>query len=146
MEAVEYSTRFAVGLFYEEGVMLDLPANISYVNNDPVFRYYAVDNQKRNRRKIILSSIKNSLKIMILIFFCVSANFPPSVCVHTSVPFGVQNADKTIAEIEPVLMKALQASFPNLLAFKPASIKIQKWKYSQVSYIKPGLDTPCNGC
>ena len=61
-------------------------------------------------------------------------------------PFGVQNADKTIAEIEPVLMKALQASFPILLDFKPASIKIQKWKYSQVSYIKPGLDTPCYGC
>jgi renalase len=51
LEAVEYSTRFAVGLYYDKGTVLN-PPYISYVNNDPIFRYYAVDNMKRNRRKL----------------------------------------------------------------------------------------------
>ena len=50
LENVQYSSRYAVGLFYEPGTKLDLPFDVSYLKDDPVFRYIAVDNARRNRR------------------------------------------------------------------------------------------------
>lgn len=39
--------------------------------------------------------------LQILYFLFYVANQNPTVCVHTSAPFGAQNEDKTISEIEP---------------------------------------------
>lgn len=50
LEKVEYSSRFALGLFYEKDAELKLPADVGYVNDHPVFRYFAIDNRRRNRR------------------------------------------------------------------------------------------------
>ena len=53
---VQYSSRYALGLFYESGTTLNLPYSATYLDNDPVFRFLAVDNVKRNRRKISWNS------------------------------------------------------------------------------------------
>jgi len=108
LEAVRYSSRYALGLFYDEGASLNLPFNASYLYEDPVFRFIAVDNVKRNRPEL-----------------------PVSVLLHTSVPFGLKYIDQTVKEVEPILMKALKESFPDLPP--PKAVKCQKWKFSQVS-------------
>lgn len=51
LEAVRYSARYALGLFYDAKTELNLPYEMSYLNDDPIFRFVAVDNIKRNRRK-----------------------------------------------------------------------------------------------
>jgi len=107
LEAVSYSSRYALGLFYDEGASLNLPFSASYLYQDPVFRFIAVDNVKRNRPEL-----------------------PISVVLHTSVPFGLEHIDKTVGEVEPILKKALQQSFPNLPP--PKAMKCHKWKFSQV--------------
>lgn len=53
LEDVQYSCRFCLGLFYEKDTDdLKLPADVGYVNNHPVYRYFAIDNKRRNRRKL----------------------------------------------------------------------------------------------
>lgn len=61
-----------------------------------------------------------------------AAEFPASVVLHTSVPFGVDNVERTVPEMEPILKEALQRSFPNLPM--PKAVKCHKWRYSQVLY------------
>jgi len=128
LEAVRYSSRYALGLFYDEGASLNLPFNASYLYEDPVFRFIAVDNVKRNRRNLhmllsILFFYNNDFIINL-------AELPVSVLLHTSVPFGLKYIDQTVKEVEPILMKALKESFPDLPP--PKAVKCQKWKFSQV--------------
>jgi len=108
LEAVRYSSRYALALFYDEGASLNLPFNASYLYEDPIFRFIAIDNLKRNRPEL-----------------------PISLVLHTSVPFGLKHIDRTVKEVEPILMSALEQSFPDLPP--PKAVKCQKWKFSQVS-------------
>ena len=50
--------------------------------------------------------------------------------VHTSVEFGERHVDMTPAEVQPILMRHVTELFPDWPA--PASVKCQKWRYSQV--------------
>lgn len=54
LEAVSYSSRYALALFYDESASLNLPYNASYLYEDPIFRFVAIDNIKRNRRKLLI--------------------------------------------------------------------------------------------
>lgn len=49
LQAVDYSSRYALGLFFEPGATVSLRngASAQYVTNDPVIRFVAVDNEKR---------------------------------------------------------------------------------------------------
>ena len=47
LNKVEYSSRFALGVFFKAGTKLDLDWDCKYVDHDPVVRYIAVDNRKR---------------------------------------------------------------------------------------------------
>ena len=50
LKQVEYSSRYALGLYYENGTKLDdLAHKMCYLDSDPVFRFMAVDNIKRNQ-------------------------------------------------------------------------------------------------
>ncbi|XP_059351197.1 renalase-like [Daphnia carinata] len=108
LSTVEYSSRYAVGLYYDQGAELNLPFKASYLKDDPVFRYIAVDNLRRNRPEL-----------------------PTSVVFHTSVPFGLKHVELSIPEAEPILKEAIQRSFPGLP--EPKAFKCQKWRYSQVT-------------
>lgn len=59
-----------------------------------------------------------------------AAQLPPSVVLHTSVPFGIEHVDRTVPEAEPILKEALKRAFPDLPT--PKALKCHKWRYSQV--------------
>ncbi|XP_037782200.1 renalase-like isoform X1 [Penaeus monodon] len=115
--AVDYSSRYALGLFYEKGTTISLKdseASAQYVTNDPVIRFVAIDNQKRG-----------------------AEGNAPSVVIHTSVPFGKAHVEKTPEQVQPMLVKRVQEMFPEWP--EPNFIKCQKWRFSQVSSAYPGL-------
>ncbi|XP_062859258.1 renalase isoform X2 [Trichomycterus rosablanca] len=110
LEAVSYSSRYALGLFYKASVHIGVPWVAKYVTNNPCIRYIAIDDKKRNLE---------------------SKQSGPSVVVHTSVPFGTEHLEKTLEEVQPIILQELQKVMQGLP--EPESIKCQKWRYSQVT-------------
>ncbi|KAM6067733.1 renalase isoform 2-T6 [Chlamydotis macqueenii] len=64
-----------------------------------------------------------------------SPEIGPSVVVHTTVTFGSEHLDSDPAEVQQLILSHLQTIVPSLP--KPASIKCQKWRYSQVTKAVP---------
>lgn len=110
LEAVSYSSRYALGLFYKADTRIDVPWAAKYVSNNPCIRFIAIDDKKRNL----------ALK-----------NCGPSVVVHTSVPFGIQHLEEEKDGVQPIILEELEKVMPDLP--QPDSIKCQKWRYSQVT-------------
>ncbi|XP_012675473.1 renalase isoform X2 [Clupea harengus] len=110
LEAVSYSSRYALGLFYPPHTHIPAPWAAKYVSNSPCIRFIAVDDKKRHTE---------------------SPDCGPSMVVHTSVPFGVQHLEAEKEQVQPLIMQELQRLMPHLP--QPASIKCQKWRYSQVT-------------
>ncbi|XP_016871873.1 renalase isoform X10 [Homo sapiens] len=48
LEAVSYSSRYALGLFYEAGTKIDVPWAGQYITSNPCIRFVSIDNKKRN--------------------------------------------------------------------------------------------------
>ena len=113
LEAVSYSTRFVLGLYYNETVDLGVDWACKYVADDPVIRFVSIDNLKRERSDV-----------------------PSSILVHSTVPFGLKNINKTHEEMKPIMLKALLEMFPNLPTTEDQ--KSLKWLYSQVHKGYPG--------
>ncbi|XP_053891340.1 renalase isoform X2 [Malaclemys terrapin pileata] len=114
LESVSYSSRFALGLFYEAGTWIDVPWAAQYITNNPCIRFISIDNKKRNIE---------------------SSEFGPSVVVHTSVPFGTAHLEWDKEKVQPIILDHLENIMPGLP--KPTSIKCQKWRYSQVTKAIP---------
>lgn len=55
----------------------------------------------------------------------------PSLVVHTSVSFGLENLEKDKEEVQAIIMEELLKVLPGLP--QPVSVKCHKWRYSQVS-------------
>lgn len=51
LKKVEYSCRFAMGLFYKPPTTIDVPWGAKYFYDDPCIRYVAIDNKKRGAGK-----------------------------------------------------------------------------------------------
>ncbi|XP_011662386.2 renalase isoform X2 [Strongylocentrotus purpuratus] len=117
LKAVQYSSRFALGLFYPPGVTIDVPYVGKYVDGNPCIRWVSVDNEKRGVD---------------------GKTHGPSVVVHTSVPFGIKHIDMAKSDVQPIIMNHLNDVIPNLP--EPSSIKCVGWRYSQVS--KPLAGAP----
>jgi len=115
LKSVEYSTRFAVGLFYDTSVDIPVQWTAKYISGHDIYRYVAIDNKKRG-----------------------DLTGPTSVVAHTSVPFGIKNIDATPESMKDMLVKSLMELFPTWP--KPASVKCLKWKFSQVSRSYPSND------
>jgi len=107
LEAVSYSTRFVLGMFYNKPVDLGVSWASNYISKDPVIRFVSVDNIKRGR-----------------------PDLPTSVLVHTTVPFGTQNMQATPEEMKPTLLAAVKKMYPEWP--EPEDLKSLKWLYSQV--------------
>uniref|UniRef100_A0A8C4U1J4 Renalase, FAD dependent amine oxidase n=1 Tax=Falco tinnunculus TaxID=100819 RepID=A0A8C4U1J4_FALTI len=123
LESVSYSSRYALGLFYEAGTWIDVPWAAQYITDNPCIRFISIDNKKRNIE---------------------SPEIGPSVVVHTTVTFGSEHLDSDPAEVQQLILSHLERIVPSLP--KPASIKCQKWRYSQVLWwdqsagrVLPGL-------
>lgn len=48
LESASYSSRYALGLFYEAGARIDVPWAAAYIADNPCIRFVSVDNKKRN--------------------------------------------------------------------------------------------------
>ncbi|KAM8924097.1 renalase isoform 2-T2 [Pelodytes ibericus] len=114
LETVSYSSRYALGLFYEAGTQIDVPWAAKYITDNPCIRFISIDNKKRNVE---------------------SSGVGPSLVVHTSVPFGIQHLEEEKETVQPKILKELGTILPNLP--QPMHIKCQKWRYSQVTEAFP---------
>ncbi|XP_069467380.1 renalase isoform X2 [Ambystoma mexicanum] len=110
LEAVSYSSRYALGLFYEAGTQLDVAWAARYITNNPCIRFISIDNKKRNIG---------------------SPDVGQSIVVHTSVPFGIEHLESEKEEVQKLILHQLESLMPGLP--QPASVKCQKWRYSQVT-------------
>lgn len=57
LKSVEYSSRYALGLFFEEGAQVSLKDEetaAQYITNNPIARFIALDNKKRAAGKTAL--------------------------------------------------------------------------------------------
>ncbi|XP_010156095.1 PREDICTED: renalase-like [Eurypyga helias] len=114
LESASYSSRYALGLFYEAGTRIDVPWAAQYITDNPCIRFISIDNKKRNIE---------------------SPEIGPSVVVHTTVTFGSEHLDSDPAEVQQLILSHLERIVPSLPT--PASIKCQKWRYSQVTKAVP---------
>ncbi|XP_021080733.1 renalase isoform X2 [Mesocricetus auratus] len=48
LASVSYSSRYALGLFYEAGMKIDVPWAAQYITSNPCIRFISIDNKKRN--------------------------------------------------------------------------------------------------
>uniref|UniRef100_A0A8D2J4D9 L-amino-acid oxidase n=1 Tax=Varanus komodoensis TaxID=61221 RepID=A0A8D2J4D9_VARKO len=108
LESVSYSSRYALGLFYEAGTQIDVPWAAQYISNNPCIRFISIDNKKRNIE---------------------SSDVGPSIVVHTSVSFGTRHLEWDKEKVQQLILNHLKDIIPHLP--KPTSIKCQKWRYSQ---------------
>lgn len=109
LDAVVYSSRFAVALFFPPDVVFSFSWAARYVTGNKCICYIAADSRKRN------------------------ADVPgrgPSLVVHTSVPFGLEHLEKDKDDVQPIILQELYKLLPDLP--QPISTKCQKWRYSQV--------------
>ncbi|NP_001087333.1 renalase, FAD-dependent amine oxidase L homeolog [Xenopus laevis] len=114
LKSVRYSSRYALGLFYEAGAQIHVPWAAKYITDNPCIRFISVDNKKRNVE---------------------SPEVGPSLVVHTSVPFGIEHLEEEKESVQSLIMAQLKAILPDLP--QPKSIKCQKWRYSQVTEAFP---------
>ncbi|XP_015721691.1 renalase [Coturnix japonica] len=114
LESAHYSSRYALGLFYEVGARIDVPWAAKYITDNPCIRFISIDNKKRNID---------------------SPEIGPSVVVHTTVTFGTEHLDSDPAEVQQLILSHLESLVPSLP--KAASVKCQKWRYSQVTKAVP---------
>uniref|UniRef100_A0A8D2QEB0 Renalase, FAD dependent amine oxidase n=1 Tax=Zonotrichia albicollis TaxID=44394 RepID=A0A8D2QEB0_ZONAL len=114
LESVSYSSRYALGLFYEAGTGIGVPWAARYIADNPCVRFISIDNKKRNIE---------------------SPEMGPSVVVHTTVSFGSEHLDSDPAEVQQIILSHLQRVVPSLP--KPSSIKCHRWRYSQVTRAVP---------
>ncbi|XP_042238920.1 renalase-like isoform X2 [Homarus americanus] len=116
LQSVDYSSRYALGLFYEEDASISLQdeAAAQYITNDSIFRFVAIDNKKRGQESMA-----------------------SSVVLHTSVPFGKAHVEETPDQVKPILLNNVKEMFPDWP--EPKFVKCQKWRFSQVTSAYPGL-------
>ncbi|XP_006880380.1 PREDICTED: renalase [Elephantulus edwardii] len=110
LESVSYSSRYALGLFYEAGSKIDVPWAGQYITGNPCIRFISIDNKKRNIE---------------------SPDIGPSLVIHTTVPFGVKYLEHSTEDVQELIFKQLQKILPDLP--RPIGVKCQKWRFSQVT-------------
>lgn len=110
LASVSYSSRYALGLFYEAGMKIDVPWAGQYISSNPCIRFISIDNKKRNIE---------------------SSEFGPSLVIHTTVPFGVTHLERSEEDVQELISQQLEAILPGLP--QPVAAKCQKWRYSQVT-------------
>lgn len=115
LSQVQYSSRFAVALFFPKDLDLGLDFGLKYVSDNDCIRYLSVEHLKRETDL---------------------SDLGPSLVVHTSVSFGAKNLEKALSEIQPIILEELHKVLPSLP--QPISIKTHKWRFSQVLSAVPG--------
>ncbi|CAG0921581.1 unnamed protein product [Notodromas monacha] len=116
LDQVKYSSRYALGMFFSEGVSVpDFPWVAKFIYGHPVWRYASFDNRKRNQD-----------------------GGPTAVVLHTDVAFGEKNVERSPEDLKEDLLSSARDLLPNLP--ETQDVKCQKWRYSQV--VKSYPDSP----
>ncbi|XP_019794606.1 renalase isoform X2 [Tursiops truncatus] len=110
LESVSYSSRYALGLFYEAGTKIDVPWAGQYITSNPCIRFISIDNKKRNIE---------------------SSEIGPSLVIHTTVSFGVTYLEHSTEDVQELIFQQLENILPGLP--QPVATKCQKWRHSQVT-------------
>lgn len=76
LEAVSYSSRYALGLFYKADTRIDVPWAAKYVSNNPCIRFIAIDDKKRNLGQCLHIFLLSSPTLALTCFLL----FPCSFC------------------------------------------------------------------
>nr|CAD7586076.1 unnamed protein product [Timema genevievae] len=113
LKSVKYSSRYALGLFYNAKIEIGEPWDVKYIYDDEIFRYVAIDNKKRNR-----------------------PDSPPAIVFHTTITYGEENMERNIGDVQSDLLEHVKKVFPGWP--EPDFVKCQKWRYSQVVTPYPG--------
>ncbi|XP_051838613.1 renalase [Antechinus flavipes] len=114
LASVRYSCRFALGLFYEAGTQIDVPWAAQYVPKNPCICFISIDNRKRDVD---------------------AADLGPSVVIHTTTSFGMENLEKNIEDVQDVILQQVSGVLPGLPT--PTSTTCHRWTYSQVTKAFP---------
>ncbi|XP_033127274.1 renalase-like isoform X2 [Anneissia japonica] len=109
LEEVEYSSRYALGLYFSPGTKFDVPWEGKYTYDDPCVRWICIDSKKRGNE---------------------SDADGPTLTVHTSVPFGLKHLEDNKQDVQKIILQHLSTLLPGLP--EPVEVKCQRWRYSQV--------------
>nr|XP_023686800.1 renalase isoform X1 [Paramormyrops kingsleyae] len=115
LEAVSYSSRYALGLFYKAGTQINVPWAMKYFEGNSCIRFISVDDRKRDTE---------------------SPSSGPSLVAHTCVTFGLNHLEMAEGEVKTLIMAELQKILPCLP--EPASVEVRRWRYSQVVNVVDG--------
>jgi len=113
LQNVKYTTRYALGLFYDENVVLDESDHIINFVQDDVIRYWSLENMKRA-------------------YPAKTSDEPAAVTVHTSVDFGAQHIDDDKDSQKQYLLEKAKEKIKSIREISPSYVQCHKWKYSQV--------------
>ena len=118
LSTVQYSSRYALGLFYNAETVqsspgiFDSPWSAKYCDHS-VVRYMCWDNLKRG--------VETS---------------GATLLVHTSVPFGIEQLDTNKDQVKDQLLELVGEMIPGLP--RPSHSYLLRWRYSQVRDKFPG--------
>ncbi|KAJ7361865.1 hypothetical protein OS493_014510 [Desmophyllum pertusum] len=111
LESVQYSSRFALALYFDRGAKINVPWTCKYVTEIRVCGLYPWI-QERDWVKI-------------------PKMLGPSVLVHTSVPFGIQHLEMDLNDVKDLIIPYVKQILPDLPV--PVNSRCIRWRYSQVS-------------
>lgn len=132
LNRVVYSSRFAVALFFPPEVVFRFSWSARYVSESNIIRYISADSRKRNAGLSTYPSVHRLLGSTIEMVVCLDlSGCGPSLVVHTSVSFGLENLEQDKEKVQPIILEELYKLLPELP--QPVSVKCQKWRYSQVT-------------
>ena len=119
LEAVKYSSRYALGLTFDSVSALhgSVGWTMKYVDH-PIVRFLSWDHAKRGR----------------------SETSGESLLVHTSVPFALEHLETDKPQVQELIMAALTEVLPSLTQRVPKHSHLIRWRYSQV--VTPYRDSP----
>ena len=119
LEAVTYSSRYALGLVLDSGSVLhgSYDWTMKYVDH-PIIRFISWDSTKRG-----ISETKSE-----------------RLLVHTSVPFAVKHLETDKSRVQELIMDALTEVLPNFPWRLATRSHLIHWRFSQV--VTPFKDTP----
>ena len=118
LEGVQYSSRYALGLFYNDSTSLPrYNWSAKYFDNQTI-RFACWDSDKR-----AVSQVKGR-----------------TLLLHTSVPFGLKNLESDKIVVQSTILNSLKDVIPGLP--EATHSHIIRWRYSQVFQPYPS----CPGC
>jgi renalase len=133
LQAVQYSSRYAVALYYpflSWSALASIKWAGKYVFDSEIIRYISIENSVH--KPVVTSTIYTDGGLEVEYS---SESYDdksgPSILIHTSVPFGIQHKDTDEDVVFSMVLSNLNKILPGLGT--PSSHHIVNWKESQIN-------------